>query len=505
MSNLEGVCVVTAKEMARVEALAIAEGSSAEQFMLRAGREIAQRIENFIEANGCVREVILLVGKGNNGGDAYTAGVFLLQKGLKVVAYHVFPLDSCSALCQKQHYNFVELGGLVEFINPHARDYSLPKQGVVVDGLVGTGFAGEAKGLLAAMIVAANQSGLPVIAIDIPSGVNGNTGEVGSIAIEATVTVYLEFPKLGFFLRQGYDHIGDLQQARFGLPAKYAQSAQADAHLFSEEAIHACLPHIHRTQNKYSRGYVIGVAGSTGMTGAAVMSCLGAMRSGAGIVRLFHSEEVQEEFAAAPLELIREAFDFENPAPILKEAKRAGCLFFGPGIGKDKSVEPLLAHLLHKLQIPMVIDADGIEAIAKIDAKKFPANCVITPHRGELKKLLHANAIEEEELLKQTQAFVEAHHVTIVYKGAPTWIFHPHTLPLILPVGDPGMATAGSGDVLTGVIAAILAQGLSAREAAVVGVVLHGAAGKIAAQTYTSRSLIATDIISALPQALASF
>ncbi len=500
MRNLEGDRIVTASEMSRIEGLSFAEGQQADLFMQKAGKAVAWQVQQYIEQNGCAREVLLLVGKGNNGGDAYAAGVALLGTGISVSAYHLFSLDLCGPLCVERCQAFQEAGGGIHFLHQE-QPLMMPTRGVIVDGLLGTGFRGQVEGLLAQVIAAANQSGLPIIAIDIPSGVNGDTGEVGTVAIEAALTVYLGLPKLGFFLRQGYDHVGVLVHGDFGLPPKFSEDARADGYLVRSEALPALLPPVKRTQHKYSRGYCLAVAGSPGMTGAALMSCLSAMRAGAGIVRLFHPLSIYEELVAAPWVLIREPFDFDDTHPILREAKRAGSLFFGPGMGKEPEVAKLLKKLLHELEVPMVIDADGLDALAKISPGRIRIPCVVTPHQGELKKMLGVHEIKEEELLSQTQKYADLHDVTVVYKGAPTWIFHPGTLPLVLPVGDPGMATAGSGDVLTGVIAAFLAKGMSPREAATLAVAIHGAAGQIAARKHSSQGMIATDIIEALPHA----
>lgn len=498
MSNLEGDKIVKASEMARVEGLSFAGGEKAEVFMQKAGESVAWYVRSFIEQNGCVQEVLLLVGKGNNGGDAYAAGIALLSTGIAVSAFHLFSLEQCGPLCKDKCAAFQKAGGKVHFFHQEQK-IVMPERGVIIDGILGTGFRGKVEGLMAQTITAANQSGLPIIAIDIPSGVNGDTGEVESVAIDADLTVYLGMPKFGFFLRQGYDHIGTLAHGDYGLPEKYKEEAHAEGHLVNATALPALIPAEKRTQNKYSRGYVLAVAGSPGMTGAAFMSCESAMRSGAGIVRLFYPMSAHDEMAAAPWELVRQPFDLHDPKVIFEQVQRAGSFFFGPGMGKDPEVGKLLKKLLHELKLPMVIDADGLDALSKISIAKFPMNCVLTPHRGELKKLLGLQETSEEEILSSAQKYADLHEVTIVYKGAPTWVLHPHTLPLVLPVGDPGMATAGSGDVLTGIIAAFLAKQLPAREAAALSVAVHGAAGQIAARRTSSHSLLATDIITSLP------
>lgn len=499
MRNLEGNRIVTASEMARIEGLAFAEGQQADVFMQNAGEAVARYVRQFIEQNGCAHEVLLLVGKGNNGGDAYAAGIALMGTGVKVSAYHLFSLDLCGPLCQEKCEAFQKAGGAVHFFHKEQR-LEMPSRGVILDGLLGTGFRGQVEGLLAQVITAANKSGLPIIAIDIPSGVNGDTGEVGTVAIEAALTVYLGMPKLGFFIRQGYDHIGKLAHADFGMPSKFSEDARADGYLVNASALPALVPREKRTQNKYSRGYVLAIAGSPGMTGAAFMSCLSALRSGTGIVRFFYPLSIHEEMVAAPWELVRQPFEFHDISAIVEEAKRAGALLFGPGMGKEPPVAKLLKKVFHDIQLPMVIDADGLHALSSLSIGRFPPGCIITPHKGELKKVLGLKEVSEEELLSQAQKYADLHDVTIIYKGAPTWVLHPGTLPLAMPVGDPGMATAGSGDVLTGIVATFLAKKLPPREAAALAVAVHGVAGQVAAIRTSSHGLIASDIIASLPK-----
>lgn len=486
MVQLEGQKVIEAKEMARIEKESIEDGASDEGYMLKAGEGIARRIEAFIEERGRAKKVTLLVGKGNNGGDAFVAGTFLIHHGFEVQAYHLVEAADCSPLCKKHEKNFSSAGGKV------VRGNVVPLEGVIVDGLLGTGFQGKLEEALLDVIHKANNSRLPILSIDIPSGVNGNTGEVDPDAIYATETIYLGLPKLGFFIGEGYNYIGKLFRVDFGMDSKYWKKAQEKAYVVNESMMPELLPHIQRVRHKYQAGYVLALAGSPGMPGAAMLSSLAALRSGAGIVRLFHPEGMEDEFAAAPLELIRNPYSSEDPSPIFEEAKRAKACLVGPGLGKSEGVHTFVQAVVSKLDLPMVIDADGLYHI-----KVFPKGAILTPHYREMLHLLGKEELSHDDC----QKFADQNLVTIVLKGAPTWIFHPNTTPLIVPKGDPGMATAGTGDVLTGMIAALLAQGLHGREAATLGVYLHGTCGEIVAIKQASYDLIASDLIEVLPEA----
>ncbi|MCB1106747.1 MAG: NAD(P)H-hydrate dehydratase [Chlamydiia bacterium] len=472
--------VVRAEEMTRIEKVSIEEGASDEEYMLKAGEGIADRVEAFIEERILEKCVTLLVGKGNNGGDAFVAGTFLLNRGFHVEAYHVAAMEESSPLCQKHGKGF--RGKFQEV---------LELKGVLVDGLLGTGFQGVVKGKLQEIIEKVNRSKLPVLAIDIPSGVNGNTGEA-AVAIEATETLYLGMAKRGFFVGEGYNYVGQLRGIDFGMDQKYVKEATGVGYMVNEKELPTLLPPLKRDRHKYQAGYVIAVAGSPGMPGAAMLSCLAALRAGAGIVRLFHPEGMEKELAPSALELIRTPYKWGDDTPILEEAKRAkGCLI-GPGMGKGEKVRAFLEALVPKLHLPMVIDADALYHL-----KRFPKGAILTPHHQEMLHLLGKDELSHDDC----QTFADEHEVTVVLKGAPTWIFHPKTLPLIIPKGDPGMATAGTGDVLTGMIAAFLSQEVIGREGAALGVYLHGEAGEIAAKEKTSYDMIASDLIQALPSA----
>lgn len=497
--QLEGLKVVSAYEMAQIEAAAYAEGASEQTFVENAGKAIAKVVENFIEDFDLPKIVTLLAGKGNNGADAYSAGTQLIERGFKVTAIHLYPLDNCAPLCKLMYEKFRSQGGIVRHID--AEGFSLfEPEGIILDGLVGTGFKGKAERELALAIENANRSGRPILAIDIPSGLNGTTGVVETVAIKATETIFLGLAKSGFFLKEGWDHVGVLRHADFGLGQKYIAEAKAVGFLLNESALPQQFPSIKRTRHKYEAGYVLAIAGSSGMPGAALLCSYAALRSGAGMVRLFHPCGMEAELSGAPYELIRQGWNGKDLHLICNEAKRAKAMLIGPGIGRTKHAKKMLQSILCNIDLPMVIDADALFFLSEDSSWKLPKGSVLTPHRGEMGLLLPSNK-EDKPYHSLCQEFAERNDVTLVLKGAPTFVFHPGTVPLILTRGDPGMATAGSGDVLTGVIAALIAQGFSPRNAAAVGVYLHGVSGETAARALTSYCMAASDLIDFLPEA----
>ncbi|MCC5831633.1 MAG: NAD(P)H-hydrate dehydratase [Chlamydiales bacterium] len=490
--------VIKAKEMGRIERLAYDRGASEEEFMNRAGEGVAELVRNFIARYHLKPIITLLCGKGNNAGDAYVAGRLLIEGGFLVNALAFSSFEEGSRLCQLQNKRFVEAGGRVEYIHKESHIHFSESE-LLVDGILGTGFRGEVEGLYRRAIESANASGLPILSIDIPSGIDGNTGAIGGVAIRAVETLFLGLPKSGSFIGEAWNWTGKIHVYDFGLDSAYIEKAEAEFHLIDDAMIKAYFPPIIRTRHKYQAGYVVGLGGSPGMPGAAIMASFAALRAGAGIVRLLHPAGMEAELAFSPHEVIRQGYPEGDLEAILKAFDRAVALFIGPGLGTSSSALDLLKGLLPKVEKPCVIDAGALTLIAHHDIP-LPTQTIMTPHHGEMKRLL---GIEEDlafpKLLEESQAYVEAHRVTLVLKGAPTYILHPGEKPHLCARGDPGMATAGSGDILTGIVSACLAQVHDPLKAAILAVQIHALAGEYAAERFSSYSMTASDIAEALP------
>lgn len=493
--------VVTASTMAKLESIAYKEGCKEETFMERAGLGISLAAQSFVEEYKLSKSVLLLCGKGNNGGDAFVAGCYLLEAGYEVHAAFVDTFDNCSPLCKQNGKRFLEHGG--QLINNLSDFFSYS---FILDGIFGTGFKGVVQEPYASLIQAANKSGKPILAIDIPSGLNGSTGDAGETVIHAEETIFLDLPKTGFFLQQGWNYVGRLLRfVDFGLPVPIIDKAQAEFNLITELDAKQLLPPIKRNRHKYQAGLVMGLAGSPSMPGAAMLSSLAALRGGCGIVKLLYPQGMEAELAASPYELIKIPYTYDKPQEVQELLQKGNASFVGPGLGLSKSAGELLNKVIPSLEKPCVIDADALTLFANGSFKK-PHQAIFTPHLGEMQRLLHRTDRLELNLetLKLCQQYAEENELTLILKGAPTFIFHPGTLPLVNPTGDPGMATAGSGDVLTGLLASLLAQGLDCRQAATLGVYLHGLSGEHASAAKTPYSLIAGDLISHLPNAFYS-
>lgn len=494
--------VLTPHQMAEAERQAIRGGAAEAAFMERAGAEVAAAIHSYVERCGLAKRATLLCGKGNNAGDAYVAALHLMKKGYEVEAFQLFKSQEASPLCRRYAERFVACGGLQQ------QNLRFHPTGVVVDGIFGTGFRGTVPPDVAAVIDAANESGLPILAVDIPSGLNGEEGSVGGAAIRAAETLFLGRPKLGFFLELGWEYVGVLRSLDFGLPHTFTDAMEASMLLLTVEMVRTLLPPVVRTRNKYSRGYVLGVAGSIGMGGAAILSAAAAQRGGAGIVRLAYPAGLDTELAQLPPEVLRLSYHEGDRQGILEQKQRAKALFIGPGLGRREAARQLFTLLWPAIDKPCVLDADALFFLADAPAPQqasWPDNLILTPHHGEMARLLHKVSFPLQldlAVLAECQRYVDERKITLVLKGAPTFIFHPYAVVRVCPWGDPGMATAGSGDLLTGVVAALLAQGLPPHDAATLGVALHSLAGEAAAAQYTSFCMTASDILKHLPDAI---
>lgn len=489
--------VVSAKEMVRAEKAAYAAGSSDADFMEQAGRGIAEEIERYVQERDLEWIATLLCGRGNNAGDAYVAGCYLRQLGYRVEAIQLTPIEECSPLCQQNHRRFLLLGGEVR----SGDEISFSDHSLIIDGILGTGFHGAVEGLFAEAIATANESGLPIVSIDIPSGVNGSSGAVEGEAIQADLTLFLGLPKSGFFVGSAWNHVGQLVQVDFGIDPRFLEEIEADFEMVTHEAAASLLPKIVRNCNKYDAGSVAGWAGSLTMPGAAILSSFAALRAGAGLVRLYHPVGMEGLLSSAPPEVIRIGYD--QTTDLAEALNQAKAVFIGPGLGRTQETADRLAATLSHIERPCLLDADGLTLLARREGWTLPKETLLTPHAGEFARLVgrEGEHLTGWELIEEAQKYVERRGVVLLLKGGPTFLFAPGEKPAVVPVGSPGMATAGSGDVLTGVIASLMAQGLKPRPAALLGAYLHGLAGESAAALLTPYSMVASDITAALPAA----
>ncbi len=473
---IQGSKIVTCEEMRSIDAQC-----DTEELMDRAGEALLSVVLHWFELSDTPKNVVLTVGKGNKGGDALTLGKLLLANNVHTSAILTYPMQQLTPLCKSRLDAFIKAGGAVHPLHME----KIVSTSLIVDGIVGTGFRGTPDEQITHAINWVNNQNAPVLAIDIPSGLDGSTGVVETVAIQATLTCCLGLAKLGCFIADGWNYVGSLLTCDIGIPKEILSHVHSDALLLKPESL--ALPPIIRTRHKYEAGYVLGISGSPSMPGAAALASLAALRAGAGVVRLFTQPDTSPVHFAP--EVIREVIDLKR---IEEEQERADAIFIGPGLGRTSNFKKLFKILTK----PTVVDGDGLFHLPPDFT--LPHGSILTPHHGEMTRLLGC-----PPTLEICKRWADEHSVTVILKGAPTIIFHPNRQPLVVAAGDPGMATAGSGDVLTGIVTALLAQKLPADQAAPLAAYLHGRAGELAAEKLTSYSLIASDLIKYLPKAFA--
>lgn len=473
---------MTASHMAHYEKSLLAKDESlSEKFMDIAALGLYRILSDKLLDNIELDRIILVTGKGNNGGDAYALGSLLLQSGYNVVAYQVFA--EASPLSEKKAEEFEQNGGERVHISD-ASEMDIIDTDLIIDGLLGTGFKGQVTGLLKDVIIKCNTSKAYVFSIDIPSGVDGNTGVVENVAIFADMTGYLGALKVGHLFESGYNHVGVLHYVDFGMKTK---DLKPFAFLANNRALYHNLPTRRNTAHKYQVGQVCVFAGTDAMSGAGELACLAAYRAGCGLVKHYYLGDTPSTIK----EVISQKAVHSN---FEEELSRTKAILIGPGLGREEGAKELVEKIFSLTKKLMVLDADAFFLM-----KTPPKDAILTPHKGELLYILGLTKDSSEELiLEKARAYVEEHSVIIVYKGAPTKIIAPGKDLIVAVTGNSGMATAGSGDVLSGIIVSLLAQGSTPFEASILGVMLHGEAGDVAAEKLSRHFLLASDIIEGL-------
>jgi NAD(P)H-hydrate epimerase len=508
--------IVTTEEMRRLDREAVETyGIPVLVLMEQAGMGVVREMEHrFGDLRG--RSIVVLAGKGHNGGDGLVVARHLLQRGADVRVFAAFPADATRGEATLQTTIFRNLGGRIA--DPSAFDRAtfrsaLAAADVVVDALVGTGLSAPLSGFAAELVADVNTARKPVVAVDLPSGISADTGEVLGVAVRAELTVTFAFPKRGHFLPSGCDYTGDLKVVDIGIPYRAVERAELPVSLWTQDATAARLPQRPREGHKGTFGHVFVVAGSVGRSGAAMLASRAALRTGAGLTTLACPESVLRSGEEKPAEVMtlplpetaEQTVATRALDALLLAAKNATVFAIGPGLSTHPETQTLVRELIARLTVPMVIDADGLNALADhLDPLRRPhAPMILTPHPGEMGRLTRLDAREvQRRRIDLAGEFARAHQVVLVLKGARTVVAAPDGRITLNSTGNAGMATAGTGDVLTGVIAALLAQGLSAADAARVGVYLHGLAGDLVAAERGERGMMAGDLVDRIPAAL---
>ena len=517
--------LVTPKEMKEIDKKAIEElGIPGAVLMENAGLGLFEIIqEEFItpQGSGGFRgegicplplRVGIVCGKGSNGGDGFVLARHLSNNGVVVSIFLLGKIQDIKGDALTNLNILLNTGFKVEEMTTK-KDVQRFSQicnqfDLIVDAIFGTGFKGKVKGVAKEIINILNKSGVPILAVDVPSGMNANDGSIEGVCVQADFTGTMCLPKRGLFLYPGKDYAGDIAVIDIGVPPKLWNNINLE--LLESTELQDLLPLRPANSHKGTFGTVFILAGSRGMTGAATLTALSTLKVGAGLVRLgipesLNSilEEKATEVITVPLpETSEGTLTVSGFNRIMEEINKATVVAIGPGLSTHPDTRMLIQKLVPKISLPLIIDADGLNNLTLDVLRKIKKGTVITPHIGELSRLTGLTTSD----IRQSRIDIASHlakefNLTLTLKGAPT-IIASVSRAYLNPTYNSGLASAGSGDVLTGMIAGLLAQGLKPIDAARLGVYLHGLAGDIAAKKLTEYSMLAGDVMAFIPEAI---
>ncbi len=507
--------LITAEQMQAIDLNAIESlGIPGAVLMENAGRAAAEEILNDIHEL-FPGPILVLAGRGNNGGDGYVIARILADRGWQVRTLVLADENRIAGDAALMLQILKQLDGEVRFIDNEAslsKEFSAVEPLLIVDALLGTGLSSATAGLYRLAIDLINQSPAQVVAVDIPSGVNGSDGRVMGAAVEADLTLCFDSTKVGHGSRPGADYVGELRVLEIGIPRKARPQDDFCCNLIDESVVCGLLPQRPINGHKGSFGHLGVVAGSTGMTGAAALCSEAGLRSGAGLVTLacpadLHAilEVKLTEVMTQPLMGQQNHLISDNCDEIVALSRKFQSLVLGPGLGQNPQTFDAVRSLVARCHCPLVVDADALNALVGV-LDVLPASAamppILTPHPGEFSRLtgLTVSTIEADRF-RLTRQFAIDNRVVLLLKGARTLIADPDGRVRINTSGNAGLATGGSGDVLSGLIGGLLAQGLSPFDAASLGSWLHGASADLLADENGCAGLLAGDLLKTIPVA----
>jgi NAD(P)H-hydrate epimerase len=510
--------IPSGKEMSILDGRAINEiGIPSSVLMENAGRAVSDAVLEELPENGA-GEILIVCGTGNNGGDGMVAARHLHNSGLNP---QVFLLGEGAGLHGDAELNLkiaVNSGITVREVRS-GRDLALLRKAIgsaflIVDAIFGTGLSRTVEGRERAAIEEINRSGARVVSVDIPSGLDADTGKIKGVCIDADLTVTMALPKRGLLLFPGAAHAGEIQVADIGIPRFLLEDPEIRFNLIEPSSLDAYLPERPLNAHKGDCGRVLLLAGSPGLTGAAALAGQAALRIGSGPVTLGIPRSLNAAMEAKLTEVMTLPLP-ENSAGtlsaecleiILEKLPAFDVLAAGPGLGRNPDITSLIGGLLSSSRIPTILDADALAALAHLPRRKAGCPLVLTPHPGEM-ALMTGKSIGEivENPLREALEAAAAFRAVVVLKGAHTIAATPDRDAFLNTSGNSGMATAGMGDVLTGMITGLAAQKMPLKEAALAAVHLHGAAGDLAFERIGSRGFLAGDLLAIIPEVLEIF
>lgn len=502
--------ILDGKQMKQIDDYTINQvGIPAMVLMENAARSVSNKM---LEKISLKDSILCICGTGNNGGDGVAVARILKQKGYLVDLYIIGDEHRGSEQFKQQIQIARNLG--VNVIN----NAKISEYNVIVDAIFGLGLNKEIGGAFEAAIREVNQSENIVYSIDIPSGIHTDTGEVMNVAIKADYTITFGYQKLGLILYPGADYVGELTIADIGFSEQILDKIGTKICTYNKEDLER-IPGRKNRSNKGTYGRVLIIAGSKNMSGACYLSAKAAYRSGAGLIKILSVEENRSIIQNLLPEAILTTYQPVNLKnkleidQIVREIEWATVIVFGPGVGISAGTDMLLDLVLSRAKVPVILDADGLnllanktEYVSEDDTGnreiELPSNIIITPHLKEMSRLLNCSTEEvSKNIMMIAKTVTQNKQFVLALKDARTVVSNSEMY-YINTSGNHGMATGGSGDVLTGVIAALVAAGMSTYEATCLGVYVHGLAGDVAKEEKGAYSMMASDIIESLPQVL---
>ncbi|GIM46240.1 bifunctional NAD(P)H-hydrate repair enzyme Nnr [Collibacillus ludicampi] len=496
--------IVTSQEMKSIDAFTIESlGLPARVLMENAGYAVARVIESRYPKG---TRVLILAGKGNNGGDGLVAARHLADAGYPVHVILAVAAASLSGEAAFQYERIQRFGISSSMYDPFTFHRELSRSELIVDALLGTGTKGSPRHPYDEMIVAANESRKPIVAVDIPSGLDADNGHVSQPCIRATCTVSLAFLKRGLVSQPGAEYAGECVVERIGIPHWAAERHGVKTRLLTEMEIAGLMRPRHPSGHKGTYGHVMLVGSCRRMVGAGLLAAHAAVRTGAGLVTLGVPASALPAAAGRVLEVMLTPlpdngtgeYYADMAEEILLAAEDKDVLAVGPGLGRFAGGETFLRKIIREWPKPLILDADALYLLAQdvtmLRERTDPT--ILTPHPGEMARLLGCSIADVQMArIDHARTFATTYQVTLVLKGNYTVIAHKTGDVAINPTGNPGMATGGTGDVLTGMIASLVAQGYDPYEASCLAVYLHGATGDRLAEKIGQQALAAGDLI----------
>jgi len=508
------VKIVSSNEMRRIDRLTIDDyGVPSLVLMERAGFAVASKVRELFPP----QKVIVLAGKGNNGGDGLVIARILHNWGYRVKVLILANIDELSNDCAIQYEITKKFN--INIIFTLTISGSEFHGAIIIDAIFGTGINKAVNDEFINIFTQVNNSQAPVVSVDIPSGISSDTGQIMGSAIRANYTITFGLPKIGHFLHPGAFFAGKLFVDDIGFDSKLLRGEELKNYLIEKAMFSGFLSTRQSYSHKGDYGHVLIVAGSKGKTGAALLSARACLRSGSGLVTLAVPESLIDIIQSRVTEEMTFPLADNGDGVLSSKAideiltfasDKIDAIAIGPGIGITYDTQIMLSLLVANSNVPLIIDADGVNSLCanpkSLNDAKSPI--IITPHPGEMARLYNAAFKQEFKIadiernrLDIAKNFAGEFNIYVVLKGVPTIIAAPSEEAFINPTGNPGMATAGSGDVLTGIIVSFVGQKMSPLNSAIAGVYLHGVAGDIASAKRTQQSMIASDIIEYLNDA----